>query len=79
MYENNQRKKIDTLGHFDNKTPKHMAVTHAIEKSKRNFQNWISRELDINFYISRLSMTHWISSNFFDIKKSALEKSYVDS
>ena len=39
MYENNQRKKIDTLGHFDNKTPKHMAVTHAIEKSKRNFQN----------------------------------------
>ena len=33
MYENDQRKKIDTLGDFDNKTPTHMAATHAISKS----------------------------------------------
>ena len=37
MYENDQRKKIDTLGDFDNKTPTHMAATHAISKSERNF------------------------------------------
>ena len=63
MYENDQRKKIDTLGDFDNKTPTHMAATHAISKSKRNFQNRIPRELDKNFYIPRISMIHWISSN----------------
>ena len=37
MYENDQLKKIDTLGDFDNKTPTHMAATHAISKSKRIF------------------------------------------
>ena len=63
-YENDQRKKIDTLRDFDNKTPTHMAVTHAISKSKRNFQNRIPRESDKNFCIPRISMTHLISSNF---------------
>ena len=37
IYENDQRKKIGTLGDFDNKTPTHMATTHAISKSKRDF------------------------------------------
>ena len=45
-YENDQRKKIDTLGDFDNKTPTHMAATHAISKSERNFQSRIPRELN---------------------------------
>ena len=63
MHENDQRKNIDRLGDFDNKTPTHMAATHAILKSKRNFQNRIPRELDKNFYIPRISMIHWISSN----------------
>ena len=54
-HKNDQRKKIDTLGDYDNKTPTHMAVTHAISKSKRNFQNRIPMELDKNFYISRIS------------------------
>ena len=58
MHENNQRKKIDTLGDFDNTTPTLMATTHAISKSKRNFQNRNPRELDKNFYIPRISMTH---------------------
>ena len=48
-YENDQRK---------NKIPTHMAATHAISKSKRNFQNRIPSELDKNFYIPRISMTH---------------------
>ena len=58
MHENDQRKNIDRLGDFDNKTPTHMATTHAISKSKRYFQNRIPRELDKNFYIPRISMTH---------------------
>ena len=41
MHENDQRKKIDTLGDFDNKTPTHMAATQAFSKSERNFQNII--------------------------------------
>ena len=41
MYENDQRKKIDTLGDIDNKTPTHMAVTYAI--SKGNFKEKFSK------------------------------------
>ena len=74
MYENDQRKKIDTLGDFDNKTPTHMAATHAISKSKRNFQNRIPRELDKNFYIPRISMIHWISSNLLKLKNRQQKK-----
>ena len=37
IYENDQRKKIGTLGDFDNKTPTHMAATHAISKYKLDF------------------------------------------
>ena len=67
-YENDQRKKIYTLGDFEKKTPTHMAATHAISKSERNFQNRIPSELDKNFYISRISMTHWISYHFLMYK-----------
>ena len=55
MHENDQRKKIDTLGDFDSKTPTHMAATHAISKSKRNFQNRIPRELGKKFNILKLN------------------------
>ena len=58
IYENDQRKKIGTLGDFDNKTPTHMAATHAISKSKRDFQNRIPRELDENFDISGISVIY---------------------
>ena len=58
MHENDQRKKIDTLGDFDNKTPTHMAATHAISKSKRDFQNRIPRELDKNFDITGISVIY---------------------
>ena len=74
MYENDQRKKIDTLGDFYNKTPTHMAATHAISKSKRNFQNRIPRELDKNLYIPRISMIHWISSNLLKLKNRQQKK-----
>ena len=55
---NDQRKKIGTLGDFDNKTHTHMAATHAISKSKRDFQNRIPRELDDNFDISGISVIY---------------------
>ena len=71
-YQNDQRDNIYTLGNFENKTPTKMTVTHAISKTKRNFQNRIPRELDKNFCIPRISFN-------FLIKKSAIEKSYVDS
>ena len=58
IYENDQRKKIGTLGDFDNKTPTHMAATHAILKSKRDFQNRIPGELDENFDISGISVIY---------------------
>ena len=51
-------KRIGTLGDFDNKTPTHMAATHAISKSKRDFQNRIPRELDKNFDISGISVIY---------------------
>ena len=58
MYENDQLKKIDTLGDFDNKTPTHKAATQAISKSKRIFQNRNPRELDENFDISGISVIY---------------------
>ena len=45
-----------------------MVATHAISKSQQNFQNRIPRELDKNFYIPRISMIYWISSNFLKLK-----------
>ena len=58
IYEKDQRKKIGTLGDFDNNTPTHMAATHAISKSKRDFQNRIPTELDKNFDISGISVIY---------------------
>ena len=57
-YENDQRKTIGTLSDFDNITPTHMAATHAISKSKRDFQNQIPRELDKIFDISGISVIY---------------------
>ena len=65
MYENDQRKTIDTLGDFDNKTPTHMAATLTISKSKRNFQNRIPRELNKNIYVPRISMNQHESATTF--------------
>ena len=45
------------------KTPTHMATTHVISKSERNFQNRIPTELDKNFCISRFVVIYWITSN----------------
>ena len=58
IYEIDQRKKLNTLGNFENQTPTHIDATHAISKSEQNFQNRIPRELDKNFYIPRISMIH---------------------
>ena len=73
-YQNDQRNKIYTLGDFEKKTPTHMVATHAISKSQQNFQNRIPRELDKNFYIPRISMIYWISSNFLKLKNRPQKK-----
>ena len=62
------------MADFDNKTPTHLAATHAISKSKRNFQNRIPRELDKKFYIPRISMIYWSSSNFLKLKNRPQKK-----
>ena len=66
MYENDQRKTIDTFGDLDNTSEygrKLRLATHAISKSKRNFQNRIPKELDKNFYITRISYNVLIHKN----------------
>ena len=37
IYEINQRKKLNTLGDFENKTPTHIDATHAFSKILQNF------------------------------------------
>ena len=56
----------------------HAYEYHAILKIEQEFQNLIPRELDQNFGIPRISTINWISSNFFQIKKSLMEKRFVD-
>jgi len=73
-YQNDERKKIYTLGDFENKTPTHMAATHAISKSERGFQNRIPRKLDKKFYILKISMIYWIGSNFLKLKNRPQKK-----
>ena len=51
-----------------------LVATHAISKSQQNFQNRIPRELDKNFYIPRISMIHWISSNLLKLKNRQQKK-----
>ena len=62
------------MGDFGNKTPTHMAVTHAISKSERSFQNRIPRELDKKFYIPKISMIHIIGYNFLKYKNRLYKK-----
>ena len=66
IYEIDQRKKLNTLGDFENQTPKHIDATHAFSKILQNFQNRIPRELNQNLYISRIGINHWFSSNFLN-------------
>jgi len=62
------------MGDFGNNTPTHMAVTHAISKSERSFQNRIPRELDKKFYIPKISMIHIIGYNFLKYKNRSYKK-----
>jgi len=65
MYETDQRKNLNTLGDFENKTPTPIGTTHAFSKILQNFQNPIPRELDQKLDIPRISTIHWIIFNFF--------------
>ena len=56
--QNFQRKKLYTLGNFDDEIPTHIGATHAILKSKRKFQNRIPRELNQSFGIPKISVFH---------------------
>ena len=58
IYEIDQRKKLNTLGDFENQTPTHIDATHAFSKILQNFQNRIPRELNQNLYISRIGINH---------------------
>ena len=49
IYENDRRNKINTVGDFLNKTPKHSDAAHAISKTYTKFQNRIPRELGKTF------------------------------
>ena len=51
-----------------------MDPAHAISKIEQKFQNRIPRELNKNFYIPRISMIHWISSNFLKLKNRLQKK-----
>ena len=64
IYEIDQRKKLNTLGDFENQTPTHIGTTHAFSKILQNFENRIPRELDQKLDIPRISTIHWIISNF---------------
>ena len=57
LYEIDQRKKLNTLGDFENQTPTHIDVTHAFSKILQNFQNQIPRvQLNQNLYNSRIDI-----------------------
>ena len=49
MHKIDQRKKLNTFGDYENKTPTHIDTTHAISKSERNFQIRFPGELDQTF------------------------------
>ena len=46
MYETDQRKKLNNLGDFENKTPTPIGTTNAFSKILQTFQNSIPREFD---------------------------------
>ena len=39
IYEIDQRKKLNTLGDFENQTPTNIDATYAFSKNLQNFQN----------------------------------------
>ena len=43
IYKIDQRKKLNTLGDFENQTPTNIDATHAFSKILQNFQNRIPR------------------------------------
>ena len=64
LYKIDQRKKLNTMGDFENKTPTHIDATHAFSKIWQNFQNRIPRKLTQNFYMLRIGMIYWFVSSF---------------
>ena len=79
IFENDQHKKFNIMGGFENKIPSHMDATHAISKSERKFQNRIPKELDQKFDSAGISLIHWIRYNnrIFKIRRN--KKRYGDS
>jgi len=71
-YKNDQRNKIYTFGNFENKTPTQFQILSDIFKIEFP-GNWIQ------FFISSESGLLTESATTFRYKKSAIEKSYVDS
>lgn len=63
-YQNDNRNNIYALSDFENETPTYMASTQAILNSEWCFQNQILMVLDLNFYIPRIGVIHWITSIF---------------
>ena len=51
-----------------------MAKTHAISKYEQNFQSRIPRELDKDFYVSKLSMIQLIRYDFLKYKNRSYKK-----
>ena len=58
IYEIDQRKKLNTLGDFENQTPTHLGTAHAFSKILQNFEIRIPRELDQKLDIPRISTIH---------------------
>jgi diacylglycerol kinase family enzyme len=58
IYETDQRKKLNSLGDFEKKTPTPMGTTNAFSKILQIFQNSIPRELDQKLDIPRISTIH---------------------
>jgi len=74
IYEIDQRKKLNILDDFENKTLTHIGATHAILKIERKSQIRIPRELYQKFCIprnSRLESARFIESvSLFGNKKN---------
>ena len=62
------------MGDFKNQKLTHIGATHAFSKIREIFQNRIPRELNQKFYIPRVSMIHWIFSNFLEQKTRPYKK-----
>ena len=58
IYEIDQRKKLNILDDFENKTLTHISATHAISKIEQKSQIRIPRELYQKFGIPGISTIH---------------------